>query len=257
MGKAIEEEKEGLSSNNMAVTMSFAATFKTTKTKANRSKAPFTMVVLPTTKPLGSCSSFLARELVRYAESKAIFTFVVRRDAEEEKNDDDDKCLLLRLLSWETAMATSFVDESAKRSSPKPSLRLRFTKVAKIVFEETADPTANAKGHLAANHQDNGGATQWFWGGVDLCCPPPSPGANANATNTNTNNTFSNDFGSQEQRKSVSTARLQLPKDEYDRVLEDLVTGRSLFEKEMADATILLKMGGIWKGLGLTAVALE
>jgi hypothetical protein len=271
-GKEIEEEKDESSSNNTAITMSFATaavadTAATNTTKTNRPRKPFTLVVLPVTRPLGSCSSFLARELVRYAESKAIFTFVVRRDAEEK--NDDGKCLLLRLLSWETAMATSFDDENEKislssSSSSKPSLRLRFTKVAKIVFEETTDPAAKAKGH-SANHQDNGAPTQWFWGGVDLCCLPPSSGSGqptATATSTSTANgtnnstTIPNGFGSQEQ-KAVSTARLQLPKDEYDRVLKDLDFGRSLFEKEMADATILFKMDGIWKGLGLTAVALE
>jgi hypothetical protein len=71
---------------------------------------------------------------------------------------------------------------SSSSSKPsEPSLRLRFTKAARIIFEETTDPTANAAGHLTANYQDNGGATQWFCGGVDLCCPPPSSGADATA----------------------------------------------------------------------------
>ena len=231
-------------------------------------------LLLPFTnlKPLGSCSSFLARELVRYAESKAIFTFVVRCEENDDESyyadnetdggtpvattakNNEKKCLLLRLLSWETAMATSFDGNDESSSSPppavqpRPSRRLGFRRVAKIVFEETIDPTALPKKGTA--HGDNGSATQWFWGGVDLCCPPPVNG------NGNGNAIPMTPADEDDENIKVSTVRLQLPREEYDRISEDLVSGKALFEKEMADATIMLKMGVLRKALGLTAVAL-
>jgi hypothetical protein len=186
----------------------------------------------------------LARELVRYAESKAIFTFVVRWEGHSAATkSDDNNSLLLRLLSWETAMATSC--DNHEDTSATKSNRLLFRKVAKIVFEETADPTVARAGHATNRHDDGGGgATQWFWGGVDLCCPPPNNKIKINSNEDATNET-------------VSTARLQLPRDEYEKVRTDLVSGQSFFEQETANATIRLKMGGLWEGLGLTAVALD
>jgi hypothetical protein len=90
-------------------------------------------------RPMRSCTSFLATEMVRYAESKAIFTFVViaiqppppntPNDRTEERKEGDmrkskrivdtaaasatttttttptTRCILLQLLSWDTSMA--------------------------------------------------------------------------------------------------------------------------------------------------------
>jgi len=285
-GKIGEEKCE--ESMSRATTMAIPATNDpciTNMMNHNLNNKPFNGSMLRPTRPLGSCSSFLARELVRYAESKAIFTFIVRceddDDAESSLNDnamdgtikprDENKCLLLRLLSWETTMAKSFVDDDvgdgsydddheSMSSLSRSSYRLKFQRVAKIVFEETADPTANKAVDPSTTHSTNDGSslatTQWFWGGVDLCCPPPSaPGINVN-NSTASPTTISGDE-TKDEKDPVSTVRLQLPRDEYDRVLANLVFGRSCFQKEVAEATIVLKMGGVWKGLGLTAVALE
>ena len=215
--------------------------------------------VHPKYRPLGSCSSFLARELVRYAESKAIFTFVVRcEDNYSGMEEASNKCLLLRLLSWETTMATSF-EENDSSKSRRNRHRLDFRRVTKIVFEETIDPTAKINGHSTHTNNDSS-TTQWFWGGIDLCCPPPTSNKSARTTaSTGIDedvNTTNNNDDAMMTSKSASTVKLQLPREEYDQVLSDLVFGRSHFTKEMAEATILLKMGGIWEGLGLTAVAL-
>jgi len=235
-------------------------------TMAVRNHRPIKL--LHSTKPLGSCSSFLARELVRYAESKAIFTFVVlfedcgRTGGKIKMNSqmEHNKCILLRLLSWETTMATSFEESSFQNPSQcnddrRRSHELKFKRVAKIIFEETLDPTAEARlGH-------NNSSTQWFWGGVDLCCLPPSNEARntlgiGNNRNTNLNTPSAEIHGTADSEGKVSTVRLQLPRQEYDQLLSDLIFGRSYFTKEIAEATIILKMGGLWKGLGLTAVTL-
>jgi len=244
--------------SNFAATVSFATNTipaLTTTTKPRISAK----TILPVIKPLASCSSFLARELVRYAESKAIFTFVVRKEVGCDQIIKNNECLLLRLLGWESAMATSYLTNQT--SNKEKSKTLLFQKVAKIVFEVTTDPTiareTNSKHHGNNNNNNSKGETptQWFWGGVDLCCPPPDLN---NKTKKNNKNKTSN-LGIEQTEPPpdvVSSARLQLPTDEYDLVLEDLISGKALFEPEIAKATILLKMGGLSKGLGLTAVTL-
>eukprot|EP00536_Pseudo-nitzschia_multiseries_P010323 jgi/Psemu1/202906/e_gw1.309.6.1 len=222
--------------------------------------------LLQRTKPLGSSSSFLARELVRYAESKAIFTFVVR--CEDDSESDSESCSDDGIATAKAARTT----ESMKRTGTTRTTgafccgrgrrqqhrfgSIRFRRVAKIVFEETNDPTVNNNqaGDRSNTHSVSSSATtQWFWGGVDLCCPPPSSSTDGSTTLTRDPTAKKEE----QQQSQVSTVRLQLPREEYDTVLVDLVAGRSCFSKEVADATILLKMGDLWDGLGLTAVALE
>lgn len=202
--------------------------------------------------PFGSCTSFLARELVRYAESKAIFTFVVRSENYKQshthgakENSHENDCILLRLLSWESTMATCYKEPSSCQGRTR---ELQFRKVAKIVFEETKDPTVKAGTHKESINRDS--SVQWFWGGVDLCCiPQEQTPARRNDTNNKIEPTPSDEI------KSNSTVKLQVPQNEYDQVLCDLISGQSYFSKDTADATILIKMGGLSDGLKLTAVA--
>ncbi len=251
------------SSSDFAATMSFATnTMPNTISATTTAKTRMSLTtILPVVKPLASCSSFLARELVRYAESKAIFTFVVRPEGCQESTKNE--CLLLRLLSWESAMATTYHPQQPKQDSKttttttttttkKQSKRLLFQKVAKIVFEVTTDPNIT-KQKISKHHGNSNGETptQWFWGGVDLCCPPPD-----SSNNSSNNNNLGRNQPDDPSPDPVSTARLQLPNDEYNSVLCDLESGKALFEPEIAKATILLKMGGLSKGLGLTAVTL-
>lgn len=180
---------------------------------------------------LTSCASFVAREMVRYAEAKAIFTFVVGLDSPPQQAFYR-KCLLLRLVSWDTNMATNFED---------PSPRLSFRRVAKIVFEETNDK-------LAENNSDGG--MKWEWGGVDLCCTPLNFGL-ANLPIPTSRNTD----------RKVSTVRLLLQQDEYDEVAQSFREGGSIFSRSVTEATILVKMGvgssGRGNALGLTAIPLD
>jgi len=119
------------------------------------------------------------------------------------------------------------------------------------VFEETIDPTAKNR-HSTHN---NDSTTQWFWGGVDLCCLPPPSNKDINTSGMKADST-SNDIDDATILKPASTVKLQLSQEEYDQVLSDLVYGRSYFTKEIAEATVMIKMGGLSKGLGLTAVVL-
>jgi hypothetical protein len=80
---------------------------------------------------LCSCASFLACELVRYADAKTIFTFTVGVEGSESK--EPRKCLLLRLVGW----ATIFEESSSNH-------RLDFSLVAKVVYEDTLDKLAGS-----------------------------------------------------------------------------------------------------------------
>jgi hypothetical protein len=191
---------------------------------------------------LGSCASFLAREMVRYAEAKAIFTFVIGMDcgAAEQycqpvrsmrnklawsttappTQQGGKKCLLLRLVSWDTIIATEASDDGG----------LKFQKVAKLVYEEAFDEIGNKN---SPNH--------WVWGGVDLCCALPG-----SVKETDTDAT-------------VSTVRLELPLDEYEAVQQELQAKSGLFPKSIKDATILMKMGaqGNTNDMDLTVIPLS
>ena len=260
------------------------------KTKKNKNKNKKSYRAVRYFHPFGSCTSFLARELIRYAESKAIFTFVIQCDDTNSHSNKQDICLLLRLLSWESAMATSYKkEEEEEEKQQKQSLssscsssqdgsdnnnhssrrrniqhrrhrqQLDFKRVAKIVFEETKDPTrTNKNGHSttasSSNNNSSSAPTQWFWGGVDLCCPPSS---SKQKRADHTGNTLNSNDAAEQQQSGASTVKLQLPQYEYDQVVSDLYAGsQSYFTKAMADATILIKMGGLTDGLRLTAVAI-
>lgn len=181
-------------------------------------------------RPLSSCASFLAREMVRYAEAKAIFTFIVTLAMPQMSFASNvyAKCILLRLVSWDCNIATNFEGETSN---------LNFRRYAKLVFEETYDRKARHEG-------------TWVWGGVDLCCPAPT-GIEENSTSTADKDT----------EWKVSTARIALREEEYLETLKCLRAGQGLFPSALAAATILVKMGTMpssndESSLGLTAIPL-
>jgi len=187
---------------------------------------------------LSPCASFLAREMVRYAEAKAIFTFVVTLDTPQMSFASNlfTKCILLRLVSWDCSIATSLDEESG---------RLKFERYAKIVFQETYDKRETKRG-------------TWMWGGVDLCCPPMNLGGQ-NAVDEES----SDDIKAPE-KSMISTTRILLQEEEYFETLQKLREGQKMFTKDVIDATIFVKMGTQptkktedGNGLGLTAVPLH
>jgi WD40 repeat protein len=214
---------------------------------------PNNAVPLAKTRPMASCMSFLAREMVRYAESKAIFTFVVGLDQEvfaDAKGKNNNRYLLLRLLSWETAAAWS--DKTTRGLAISP--RLKFYRVAKIIFEEVVDPTVNGlTKHQIGNEFALG--QQWIWGGVDLCCPPGTAGQHG-ALEMNGRIAPVALLQPTQSRIRASSVRINLPADDYRQVQKELANGQHLFSKSQAEATILIKMGETRESLGMTMVAL-
>ena len=112
-----------------------------------------------------TCGSFLAREMIRYSETEAIYSFIVgiSDDSEFTGPDRHGKCILLRMLSWDTQIAT--LGKSDNDQGDSNLYAARFGKVLKVIFQEATD----IKELIAVNHDQ----MQWTWGGIDLCCLPP------------------------------------------------------------------------------------
>ena len=164
-----------------------------------------------------TCGSFLAREMIRYAENDAIYTFIVGVSDEMDwtRAHNPGPCILIRMLSWDTPMA--IVD---KKSTIDESNALQFHKVVKVIFEEVSDKV------IDTNDNDS---TEWTWRGVDFCCPP-------NGTNVDEST------GSKMQTKA-SSIRIFFSKQEW-ADLRDTLVGRSMyFSDAIKEAVVMTKLG--------------
>ena len=176
-------------------------------------------------------ASFVAHQLVRYAESKAIYTMTVVAESHET-------CLLLRLVSWETRLADSH--ESVYDESELDILH--FRNVAKVIYEEKAIPIAITADPL-----------QWNWSGIDFCCP----------IETKPNNDLSNSPPENSGLASSQNAsvRIVLPMEEWNELNEALRSGSKLFlSSDVVTATIQLKLGENFSDrdlVGLSALSLS
>lgn len=195
--------------------------------------------------PLTPCARFVAHEMIRYAETKAIFTFVVERN----ETNAHGKLLLLKLLSWDSQFASSDTAMYLENSQESHLIQdAFFQKSAKIIFEETwldVDTTSSN-----ANEMED--ISSWIWGGADLCCLPDSAGGTSTAAsgsaNNKTHNTSDSTSSSNEttpgsQAQSESSVRLLLETNEWDELRDSLQKGAQLFSKEVVDATVAAKLG--------------
>ena len=206
--------------------------------------------------PLISADSFVAHEMIRYAETKAIFTFMV------ERKDDaglsfQRRVLLLKLLSWDSQVATSS-DVSYVSSDGHLVQEVNLRKAAKMIFEET---WLDSRQKGAKDTRNNDDISSWVWGGADLCCQPNfvgSVGATV-ASNEEQGNDKINQ-GALGQKASTSSVWLLLEKDEWDELLKSLCKGAQLFSREVVEATVAAKLGrrvipnSPANGLGLSLV---
>jgi len=209
--------------------------------------------------PVISCSLFVAREMIRYAETKAIFTFVVERN---EPGVNGQQLLLLKLLSWDSQFATnddvSFLEHENKSNLLQA---ISFHRSAKIIFEETC----LADGTQGKNSEED--ISSWVWGGVDLCCLPDGSSATKLPMRhegvSNTKNPIASIETTQEQ--STSSVRLLLETNEWDELRTSLQLGGQVFSKKVVEATVAAKLGrrdipdrqGHEASIGLSVVALD
>ena len=223
---------------------------------------------LPEFVPLTSCSCFVAHEMIRYAETKAIFTFVI------ERNDtgSEGRLLLLKLLSWDSQLATND-DAKYLESSQGQSHLIQdpcFKKTAKIIFEETEVEVIATSGTNETLHSEKEDISKWIWGGADLCCLPDATGVNTNTLDSSAarGNESGGDSAPSFQVQgghSTSSVRLMMETNEWDELRAALQEGTQFFSKEVVDATVAAKLGrrsiphrsGHGLKLGISVVSLE
>jgi hypothetical protein len=176
-----------------------------------------------------SIASFLARELVRYAESDAVYTFIVGisdvNDWTRMGRSNPGKCILLRTLGWDTPMSTveggTMSDDNEDGDDVFPDYPLCFQKVVKVIFEEVKDSNV-----LTASQQSNGDdPIEWTWGGTDFCCPPPL---------------MQNDMIVQNR---VSSVGMFLSEREWCELKDALHRSSDYFPKAVNDAIVMTKLG--------------
>ena len=102
-----------------------------------------------------TCGTFVAKELVRYLENHAIFTFAIYGRVDGKSSDSYD-CIVLKVLSWNTIMATKKLGEM-----------LRFQKTVKVLYE-VIDLDKVPKHQNTASELD---PMSFTWGGACFCCP--------------------------------------------------------------------------------------
>ena len=166
-----------------------------------------------------TCGSFLAREMVRYAENDAIYTFIVGVSDEMDwtRAHNPGPCILIRMLGWDTPMAIV-----GEMSTTDESNELQFHKVVKVIFEEVSD-----KGIDTTNNTDS---TEWTWRGVDFCCPPP-------------NGTSVDETASPEMQIKASSIRIFFSQHEWTDLRDTLVDRSMYFSDAVKEAVVMTKLG--------------
>lgn len=179
-----------------------------------------------------TCGSFIAREMVRYADSEAIYTFIVGVSDENDwtRLSRPSGCLLLHMLSWDSALAG--VDGRTTRSSgdDHEDDTIEFEKVLKVIFDETTDRGQHSS---SGQEDEDGTSTKWTWGGIDLCCPPS---ISSNGLDDN------EDFSTEPQTKATSV-RIYLSNQEWSELKHVLLNGSEYFSEMVKDAVVLSKLG--------------
>ena len=201
-----------------------------------------------------SVLDFVARELIRYADAKAIFAFQVRCHRYPHRR------LLLRLLSWDTEAAAS--GEVLRDSGPSTLcegglavvLRPHWRKLLQVLFEEVDAP-------VAADNDDDDAAVRapsWLWTQGDWCCPPAVSGK-AVGSSSGPNHTVgaAGVAGTSGPAPPPSLVRLVLDDSgEYEQLLDGLRDASHFYSKEVKEATVFTKTGQTNSSVDLSAVLL-
>ena len=181
-----------------------------------------------------TCGSFLAREMVRYAESEAVYTFVVGISDENynwtgvhNKNPHHGACILLRMLGWDTPMAVMGGSANGGRESEE----ICFRKVVKVIYEVTSDHGGLT--HAANSNSDD--PLEWSWGGTDFCCLPPTGKSQANPDD--------DEIAGAAVQTKASSIRIYFSKQEWTDLRDVLARGSDYFSETVKDAIVMTKLG--------------
>lgn len=190
--------------------------------------------------PLTGCASFVAHEMIRYAETKAIFTFVVERnESYDTTKEDRTHILLLKLLSWDSQLACSEFDDNERLQQVQ---NVQFRKTAKIIYEESWFDGKQGSDTMVSG--DNTDISSWVWGGADLCCLPNSTtGAPTNSSKYDEASVLAATTSKLLEPTSQSSVRLLLEAPEWDELQQSLRDGANFYSEDTVKATVAAKFG--------------
>lgn len=164
-----------------------------------------------------TCASFLAHEMVRYAETYGVFTFEIAVPyfgttelAAESGESHRQSFLVLKILSWDNRIAST---EYFKGQVEKVNgyLHLEFVTVVKVFYEITDK----------IRHSNIEVPTMSQWSAIDFCCLPEEDKA------------FKG--------KSTSSVRIYLPDEEWKELHDTLKDGKRFFSDSMSKLKATLK----------------
>ncbi|KAI2497880.1 HECT-like Ubiquitin-conjugating enzyme (E2)-binding [Fragilaria crotonensis] len=178
----------------------------------------------------GSVAIFIAQELKRYAESQAIFTFIVTDDTAVH-NRKTKSCLLLHVVSWDSIL----VHASASTNEIVPK------RVVKVIYKVSSEVPSSDDDDDDDDEEDQDIST-WTWGGLDLCCDPIVTTSAANRLPLDETLTAEAATTTISQKK-LNSVHLTLDPDEWDELVESVTQCPYFFPKDVIDATIGVKLG--------------
>lgn len=195
-----------------------------------------------------NCGSFIAHEMIRYAERHAVFTFTIMKEVKPEmpgdalvNNEEIRRGMILRVLSWDTKMSVSH-----GKFSPDANRPLYFENVLKVVFqeyEERGDRDTTEETLL-------GDMASWTWLSKDLCCDPSQPTAHDSNHHRKDVKEKEKNIGNQDMKENIdinqlarASVRLYLLEDEYDELEELIFAGSLYFPANLSELTAQLKLG--------------
>jgi len=198
--------------------------------------------------------SFLGKELVRYAESKAVFTFIVHDTGVQKEKDDDNvhgeknsrSCLFIRLLSWNTMIA-----RNGHANSHNDDDLDNFRRCVKVIYQQQEEQQQQQMETNSSNDNVNKEKKNGPWSSSsssvmgDACCPPSFiPFATTN-TNTNTNSQIST-------TTMIKNINLYLDSQEWNELHDLLHHASKFFPDSVSRTTVMLKLGNKQNGSSLS-----
>lgn len=173
-------------------------------------------------RPFVSISAFIAWEMIRYAENKAIFAFRVQQQQQQQSKSHKSKhCLVLRIINWDNLAASS---EQCTQSTfdGDTVYHLKWKRMVQLVFEVANDSEATS-----TDDTDNNKNPMWMWSNTnDWCCEIDQQDEKKTATNL-----------------PASVVHIVLEKEEWNRLHAELQHGSSFLSEEVRAATVLAKTG--------------
>jgi hypothetical protein len=219
-----------------------------------------------------TCISFLANEMVRYAESNAIYTFIVglsdvydwTRMGSKSSSNNSEEYILLRILSWDTPMSTITSsggggqvgqekmqqdDKLLLSSSLSNESILCFQKVVKVIYEVVNKHNDTTQHRQPFSKSTNGSVDNdslvWTWrGNTDFCCPSPSSRFRQSSLSTSSTTTATTEVGSYSETKATAV-RIYLTKREWSELKDALVMRSKYFSDTVTNAIVMTKLGGL------------